>query len=353
MKICDIKAVYIDPRCMFNYTSYYLLGLKTIFSGKVYFKSGLFQDLPMDNYEDYRKGVAIIFKTEKSIRKIFLDFYDSNEYSQKFYKWADLYCAVNTREDTTKLSKLFVIGPSFSISMYNVFSLSLLMLRNYIKSFSLNYRPPIKIFIRDYFYTLYRRLQISCYDQNISVDPQYCFSVSTLWYDNLTDKTTNYYRGIFTKIASKEFPLFEGGFYFIESKNVLKEFPKYAEYEKSYKTLLLTKRYSMKEYILKIKRSLLVFNTPSVKGCLGWKLPEYLKMGKVIISTKIENKMPGDFLPGIHYILVSNESEIKRAIQNVKVDSSLQKRLSFKAKEYYDLYLSPEKVIERIISQLN
>lgn len=352
MKCSDIKKVYIDPRCMFNYTSYYLLGLKKIFPGKVFFKANLFQDLPMESYDDYRKGVAIIFETEFSVRKIFVDFYDSNKYSQKFYNWADLYCAINTQEDSEQLSKLFIIGPSFGISIYNVFSLTLLMLCNYVKSLSLSYRPSLKFFVRDYFYTLYRRLPINSYDQNIQVDAQYCFSMSTLWYDNLTDKTTNYYRGLFTEIASREFPNFEGGFYFLNSKNVLEEFPKYAEYQERYKSLLLKKRYSLKEYLLRIKRSLLVFNTSSVKGCLGWKLPEYLRMGKVIVSTSIDNKMPGDFLPGIHYILVSNEDEIRKAIQNVRSDISLQKKLSFNAKEYYDLYLSPEKVIERIVFYL-
>lgn len=351
MEIKDIHKVYVDPRCMFNYASYYLLGLQTCFPKKVDFNGSLFKDFPMETYEDYRKGVAIIFETSSVRKKVFIDFHDSNKYSEKIYKWADLYCAVNTQNEE-KLEKLFVLGPSFGVRVFSFVKLTYLLLSNFYKSRCLSYRPSFKTLLRDYYYTLYRRLSISKYDEPVDVSPDYCFSISTLWYDSLTDKTTNYYRGVFTEIASQEFPSFEGGFYYIDSPNVLKEFPQYQQYKSKYKDLLFYKRFTLKEYLYRIKKSLLVFNTPSVSGCLGWKLPEYLRMGKVILSTKIQNQMPGEFLPNKHYILVADESDIRSAIQNLRDNPKFVRDLSENAKIYYNLYLSPESVINRIIQVL-
>lgn len=351
MKIKDIHKVYVDPRCMFNYTSYYILGMQTCFPKKIYFNASVFKDFPMETYDDYRKGVAIILETSFGRKKIFIDFYDSNKYSQKIYDWADLYCAVNTQNEKN-LDKLFVLGPSFGVTVFNFIKLSYLLFSNFYKSRCLSYRPPFKIFVRDYYYTLYRRLSISKYDEPVDFSKDYCFSISTLWYDSLTDKTTNYYRGIFTEIASQEFPSFEGGFYYIDSPQVLNEFPQYKQYKNKYKDLLFYKRFSLSEYLYRIKKSFLVFNTPSVLGCLGWKLPEFLRMGKVILSTKILNQMPGEFLPNKHYILVTDDTDIRSSIQMLRRNPKIADELSKNAKKYYNLYLSPESVIKRIIQVL-
>jgi hypothetical protein len=44
--------------------------------------------------------------------------------------------------------------------------------------------------------------------------------------------------------------------------------------------IVVKKRYDFETYIDKIKQSDLVFNTPAVVNCHGWKLAEFLAMGK-------------------------------------------------------------------------
>lgn len=145
---------------------------------------------------------------------------------------------------------------------------------------------------------------------------------------------------------------FEGGFFYIPSKNVEREFEEYHKYKEEYKDLLIYKRISMATYLKKIKKSVLVFNTQSVCGCLGWKLPEFLAMGKCIISTPLDKEMPGEFLPGKHYFLVSNMDEIAIAIQYLKEHREVRERLEQNSKAYFDQYLSPTAVISRLIAAL-
>ena len=94
------------------------------------------------------------------------------------------------------------------------------------------------------------------------------------------------------------------------------------------------KRYPISEYIKKTKLSTIVFNTPSVHNCHGWKLGEYLAMGKAIISTPLSNNLPEDLVHGKNIHFVSNMSELKIAINFLLDNSSYRMILEQGAKEY-------------------
>ena len=353
MDLQEVKNIYADPRCMFNYASYYIYGFEKLFGKKFLFKGSFFEDFPMKTYEDYRKGFALVVETmEHQYKRIYIDFNDSPKNHFEFYQWADLYCKINLTEKEI-LPKTLIIGPSFGISLYGYLKLFKVFVCNLFEIVKMQgYHPDVKILLRDYLYSNIRRVKFNRYQLKKSVDENYCFSVSTLWYGSEMDCTTNYYRGIFTRLVAKIFPKFEGGFFYIDSKSVLKEYPIYTKYKNEYKGLLLTKRIHLCHYIEKIGKSLLTFNTPAVCGCIGWKLPEYLCLGKAIISTEIKNLMPGSFVAGKHYLLVHSLEEIEKAIFRIKNDSELRHFLEVNAKSYFDTYLAPEKVVKRIIMAL-
>ena len=103
----------------------------------------------------------------------------------------------------------------------------------------------------------------------------------------------------------------------------------------------------------KTKRSAFVFNTPSVVGCHGWKLAEFLAMGKAMISTPHLNVMPGLFQKDKHYLEVLNADEIANAVANLREHTEIVKRLKARAKDYYNEYLAPKEVVSRILSRLS
>jgi hypothetical protein len=135
---------------------------------------------------------------------------------------------------------------------------------------------------------------------------------------------------------------FEGGFY---------AHPNNPEYEK-YKDVSFQERYSECDYVKKTKESIFVFNTPAVHNCHGWKLGEFLAMGKAIISTRLSNELPVLLQHGKHIHYVKNEKELKQALLLLLNDVNYRNRLESGAKSYYEKYASPQAVISNIINHL-
>ena len=55
-----------------------------------------------------------------------------------------------------------------------------------------------------------------------------------------------------------------------------------------------------------------MLNTPGVSGCLGWKLGEYLALGKAIISTPIQRQLLADLEHGTHIHVVDGSEDSMR-----------------------------------------
>jgi glycosyltransferase involved in cell wall biosynthesis len=345
--------IIIDPRIRINYASYYLYGIFEKFGHCcVKFSSAPFENNLFANHNDYDKGLALILKDEKHVYKIFIDFHDINTISYKHYDWADVYAKINLSEsDFVQYKKTMPIGPSFAINIdHRIFMKMFLKLL-------LNKNRPVSIlkYINDYVYLLIRRKKYKQYIGYKS-DNDYIFSINTLWYDKLTANTTNKFRGEFMHICNRLFSKFEGGFFYINSQQVLKEYPPYAKYLEEYKNILYSKRIKPKEYIVKTKKSTIVFNTPSVGGCHGWKLGEYFAMGKVIISTPLNNIMPATNTiqyNTIPIVFVEDIKNLEDTIIKLKDDDNLRTRLEKESFSYFQKHLSPVAVIESIIGKLN
>jgi glycosyltransferase involved in cell wall biosynthesis len=100
----------------------------------------------------------------------------------------------------------------------------------------------------------------------------------------------------------------------------------------------------------KTKSSALVFFTPAVWHSHTFKLAEYLALGKAIISTPIVRELPAPLVHGchIHYVDGSLDS-MRAAIQLLLDDHDYRKHLERNAYDYYSSFLSPKRVIERLL----
>lgn len=350
MKILNTNKVIIkivfDYRTILAYGTYYYYGFKSIFGNKVSY--GL-TDILISNHEEYRKGCAIIIIYKNGEKKrIFIDTNDKDDISLKFYDWCDVYAKINLKPTDINKAKILAIGPSFGIQIWSPFYTIFKGIKNYV-CWHGNYKESFWSYIKDCAYTFFRRLPYEKYNIKCHEERDYMFTLSTLWYDERTFNTTNKLRGQFARACKDEFEHFEGGFFFIKGDGVQKEFPKYKSYLEEYGDLLIYDRISMEDYMKRIIRASFVFNTPSVCGCHGWKLGEYLAMGKAIISTPLNNVMPGDFIAGTHYLEVTNENEIREAVHRLHEDAKLVESLKQKSIEYFDQYLSPVAVVTRIL----
>lgn len=345
--------ITLDPRIMYNYATFYLLGLERVCPKvNVRYDVKPFEHIPYTTTEQYRRGMALLIEDKNISHKVYIDFSDRCDIMETHYDWAHLYCKINVREnDLLVYDKLMVIGPSFGIRKDNVI-LTLFKCMNNLRLANGFIAIPKSPYFRDYLYPICRREKYKIYEKTLEIDDNYVFHASTLWYDKDTDATTNRYRGDFLQCCKDLGVKIGGGLFYIDNPVVLKEFPSYANYLEKYKGFLYNKRLSMREYINETKRSFVVFNTPSVAGCHGWKLPEYLCMGKAIISTPLSREMPGKGLVhGENIHIVNSTNEMREAISLIRDDKIYRQKLMRGARKYYNDYLAPEVVMRRIIER--
>jgi glycosyltransferase involved in cell wall biosynthesis len=180
------------------------------------------------------------------------------------------------------------------------------------------------------------RLPISVYTHARS-ERKYVFFVGSVW---KREAQTNEYRALFMDVCRSTPGLrFEGGF------------PPRSDHYQPFEHLLMSQRVPFSQYLEKTKKSALVFNTPAVNGCLGWKLAEYFALGKAIISTDVGRVLPAPLVHGEHIHFVDgSETSIRDAINRIISDDGYRAKLEMGARDYYDTYLSPRRVIERVVN---
>ena len=344
--------ILLDPRLKYNYSSWYILGLNFLLSkNKIKYIVQPFISLHYTNTKELNAGMAFIIKEQGKERKIFVDFEDNANIFEDRYEWCDVYGKVNVRkEDTENHPKILVLGPAFGLQIDGKLSTIIMCIQNYLKGRKYT-DIPFKTMLRDYVYTFVRRRPIERYEEKVKVQPNYVFHASTLWYSKGTMATTNEYRGAFMRACQKANVDLEGGFFYVEGQAVLDEAPDYPKYKETYGDLIYTQRLSMDDYLKKTKESFVVFNTPSVCDCHGWKLAEYLCMGKAIISMPLTREMPGEGLvhgENVHF--VNSSDEIYDAVIQIKNDTTYREKLEMGARRYFDKWLAPEKVVKRLIS---
>lgn len=343
--------IIVDPRIRFNYATWYLLGFQKM-AGKqnIQFSVEPFEQLSFDTNQKYDKGMPCIVEMEDSQKiKCFIDFHDGASIEESFYEWCDVYAKINPFDgDFDTHTKLLAIGPSFGIRLSSlVHTMSLAFKNIVIKSNDKKYNP--KLMFRDYLYPYIRRKYLRDYEKPVAVRKNYVFHASTLWYSETEDRMTNPCRVAFIRACREAGLIVEGGM-FLLGDEVIASFPKYATYKEIYKDVIFTERLPMRLYVKGTKESVVVFNTPTVSDCHGWKLAEYLCMGKAIISMPLTRALPGEGLvhgESIHF--VNSPDEIKEAVCKIVQDDAYRQKLEAGAKAYYQKYLAPEVVVQRII----
>ena len=164
--------------------------------------------------------------------------------------------------------------------------------------------------------------------------------IGTLWTANDHAIATNEGRKQFVEACiGNEHIDFEGGFYAAPDHN---------QYD-AYKKLLLPTFYPIDEYLKKTHQSRVVFNTPAVHNCHGWKLAEYLALGKAIISTPLSNELPCELEHGKEIHIIHDHSEIPSALQELISNEKYNQSLQRNARDYFRKYMTPKSVVAKIV----
>lgn len=325
--------VTIYPLVDVFYYSFYIEGLIKLYGKRnVTFSRKDFPDFP-DRY------FAAIVEDGENKKKIVIDAFDTPRIIPMLLNWCDTYAKLNFNANYIPFEnkdKIIPIGPSFGIKIWNLTETIWFGFSNYLKSKDVVYFK--KNFIANY-WRQYRRTRLKNYFKNFNVEDNYIFFISSLWEK---EPRTNLNRKTFISICqSMEDVNFEGGFA-----------PRSDGGTYGYSSLI-SRKIALNDYLKKIKRSCLVFNTPAVEDCFGWKLGEYLAIGKAIISIPNNNTLEQPLVHGQHIHFVSiNEKEISEALEQIRVQPKYRKFLENNSRKYFQDYLLPEVVLGKIIKHV-
>ncbi len=319
--------VVVDADCSIVYSSFYLQGLHALF-GKRNVRFGKIEGKPAQS----GNLSFVVCQGGKPDRKISISLVDSYMVNEAIYDWCDVYGSVNANFSKTPegfREKLVSLCPSFGIRLGTLPRVVAYALQGRVEG-----NAPLKKRLGKTV-SMLRRPTYEDYCPSM-VSDHFVFFLSTLWFNdewNKNDEGVNARRANFIR-ACKELKevCFEGG---LVSQGK----------ERSSEALFtdcLCAGIPMKEWMEKTKRSVLVFNTPAFWDCHGWKLGEYLAMGKCIVSTKLSNDLPAPLEHGKHIHFVENSKEaMKEAIKYIIDHPDYRMRLEQGARTYWETYGTP------------
>ncbi|WP_461044400.1 glycosyltransferase [Spirosoma harenae] len=333
--------VYIDPLSNIDYTAFYIKGLYDVFGeSNVGFSSQYFQGLKQT------KAIKFTICNSNIIHRYVIDWSDDSIIEDMDYDWCDVYGKINFNAEKTPAKyhqKITQLAPSFGIKLWSKLHSGLYGLQNLFRA-QKKY-TDIKSFLSSY-YKQSKQVSLDYYSPGTTI-PDYIYSVNTLWASDQwinNDETVNLYRANFMNACMNFQNLhFEGGFVYSKIKNL----------NPCFQHLIIKDSWVPKEvYINKIKASTLVFNTPAWALCHGWKLGEYLALGKAIISTPLINQLPEPLEHGKHIHIVSgSEADISAAIELIVENVAYRQSLESNARDYYLNYVSPTRSIKILLQK--
>lgn len=309
------------------YSSFYIQGLCRLF-GKRNVRFGRIEGKPAQS----GSLSFVLYREGRQERKYAISLADSYKVDESLYDWCDAYGSVNANFAKTPEQfhgKLVALCPSFGVRLWSQPRALLYALSDADKDMSIKKRLGKAL----------RMLHRPTYEDYSpsAVSDRCVFFLSTLWYNdewNKNDEGVNARRASFIR-ACRELNgevNFEGG---LVSQGR----------ERSSEALFadcLSGSVPMTEWMKKTKRSVLVFNTPAFWDCHGWKLGEYLAMGKCIVSTRLSNDLPAPLEHGknIHFVENSQEA-MKEAVKYIVDHPDYRMKLEQGAKAYWEAYGTP------------
>lgn len=352
----NVKQIIIDPRSSYVYGSFYLYGLIELFG-----KSNLsFSLKPFKELPDVGWNIRFIATHNGLVTKYYIHTSDEYTIHQPDYQWCDVYGHVNANFIKTSkhdYPKVVSLAPSFGIKAISDSQALFMAIHNFLIALpyvlkrtewnkntneeETNRYKNVKHYFGKIYKTNKNRLPYSEYSNHIASDDNYVFFCSTLWYNdpyNHNDIGVNLRRANFIKACKSIHKInFEGGF--VADVSSSKE--KFED--------LLTSEISFSDWIAKTKKSTLVFNTPAFWDCHGWKLGEYLALGKCILSTPLSNDLPAPLLHGVHIHYVESDIDsICDSITYIISHKDYRLKLEKNAKAYWEKYGAPEKSLHLI-----
>jgi glycosyltransferase involved in cell wall biosynthesis len=297
------SVVLVDPRLDIPYASSVLVGLAGAGFELRFRRLG----------SPAARGMAMIHRD----RRIWVDADDMASIDEASYEWSDVFGKVNAHPlDLESHPKVRVLGPLFGVTAWPLPG-GYLRLRHFVRPL-----PGARAALAGIRFQGITRLPLANYVPQPS-DPQYVFHRSRAWTGR--HAAANGPRERFIDALGSSGTVGDVG--------------------------LVEDRIALSDYLSRTARSALVFNCPAVHGCLGWKLGEYLALGKAILSTPIDRALPAPLVHGEHLHVVDDDVDVMReAISLLTTDHEYRRHLELGARSWFDAHLTPARVVARLFA---
>jgi hypothetical protein len=314
----------VHPGSSFRYYSYYLEGFSRSLGARVKFSTE-----GMPPLLGGKSGLPVVLPDGG---RVFIAADDHSTVDPDWLGWCHVYGQVNydaagAPEDPRVIS----IGPSFGVRWRSTPYLAAYVIRAGLASSRWRDVPAR---LRDWGQHQRERSTVDAYVPGES-DPDYLFFLAS-WWDRHPEANAD--RVLFMEAASSIPSLtVEGGF--VSSRRSLVA-PPFPHGPVAHSTFLSS-----------TVRSVAVFNAPAVHDCLGWKLGEFLALGKAIISVPLLRGMPEPLVHGEHIHFVDGSpGSFTEALRLLRADVVYRKQLEHNARAYWERLLAPTAVVNRLVA---
>lgn len=327
--------VTVHPSFDPGYYGFYWEGLRRLGTGIRLSAEG-FPDADDSGFFDAKDTFALTVETGVGTKRLYISADDHADLRARVLDWADRLGKVNLAPAAVPSvdgCDVVAIGPSFGIRAWS-WPTALHLARTVHRETPAPLRDRRQV--RQFIDQRRRRVPEDRY-RPMASDPDFVFFAAWPW---VRHPEVNPPRAEFIRACHRQSDLhFEGGFA-----------PRRRGNPEAYEGLYATKRYPLRRYLDLMGRSAVAFNNPAVHGCLGWKLGEFLALGKAVISLPLGRHLPTPLEHGVHVHYVDGSpASLDDALDRLRNDLPYRQRLETAARAYYDDWLRPEVVMGRLL----
>jgi len=329
-------AVLIHPDFDPLYYGFYVEGLRRLFGrGSVRVGMRAFPGAAARSTGG-KLTMRMVVEKDGATHRIAVEADDMLRYDPMTVEWAEHVGKVNyaaSQVPAALAGRVIALGPSFAIAAWRGVDVARWAAGALVAPLPLARRRQLA---GNYLRQALLRVPIDAYRPRAS-EADYLFFAAKGW---LRNAEVNPPRAIFMRVARSRPGLrFEGGFVPTSEGSPPELAP-----------LMAPRPYKMAEYLERTARSVVAFNTPAVHDCLGWKLGEFLALGKAIVSVPLKRELPEPLVHGkdIHFV-DGDEDSMAAALDLLRRDHSYRQHLERNARAYYDKLLAPEVVTRRLL----
>jgi hypothetical protein len=108
---------------------------------------------------------------------------------------------------------------------------------------------------------------------------------------------------------------------------------------------------SKRRYIQLVRQYPICIATAGLHESNGWKLAEYVALSRAIVSEPLRYTVTGNFLPTQNYLEFRSPEECVSQVSLLLENSELRDSMIKRNWEYYETYLRPDMLVDRLIEQ--